>query len=102
MGDSGTILKTTNGGSVSIEEIESPHPSFTIYSNPANSKITIEDNGNLNEDITLSIVNNNGQEMMHRTFRNQIELDVSPFSKGINLVKIQTKAGIEGKKLIIR
>jgi LEA14-like dessication related protein len=44
-----------------------------------------------------------GEQVMQRKFQNPtpVEMDVSMLAKGIYLVKIQTGAGIESKKLVI-
>jgi hypothetical protein len=104
VGEGGTILKTSNGGVVSIEESISPHTTFSIYPNPANNKITIVNNRKLPEETIISIFNITGEQIIHDKFQNQnrIEINVNTLIKGIYLVKIQTKAGIESKKLVIQ
>jgi hypothetical protein len=46
----------------------------------------------------------NGAILKQEKFQSQnlIELDVSAMAKGIYLVKIQTKKGIETKKLVVQ
>jgi hypothetical protein len=46
----------------------------------------------------------NGKILKQEKFQNQnlIEMDVSALSKGFYLVKIQTKKGIETKKLVVQ
>ena len=45
-----------------------------------------------------------GSLVMHSQIRdrNPVELDISTLAKGIYLMKIQTKAGIEIKKLVVQ
>ena len=102
-GDFGTILTTNDGGSVFIEKMLTPKATFSVYPNPANNKITITDNRMLQEDIIISIYSITGEQIMHQQFENQskIELDVITLEKGMYLVKIQSKTGIETKKVII-
>jgi len=104
VGDFGTILKTTNGGGLFIEETPSPKTKFTIYPNPTNNKITIANISKSLEETIMTIYNVKGEQIMINKFHNQnlIEMNVSMLSKGIYLVKIQTKAGIESKKLVIQ
>jgi hypothetical protein len=103
VGEGGTILKTTNGGVTIIEETKPLELKFSLYPNPANSKIIITNTGKLAKEIIISILSINGQPIMHEKFQNQnlMELDVSTFTKGIYLVKIETRTGIEVKKLVI-
>jgi hypothetical protein len=53
--------------------------------------------------VQITILNMCGVQIMQEIFTNQnrIEMDVSRLTKGIYLVKLQTPAGIETKKLII-
>jgi len=75
-----------------------------IFPNPTNDKITITNNSDLLQTKTISIFKINGQKVMEWNFQNQkqVEIDLSTFSKGIYLVKIQTKEGMEVKKLLIQ
>jgi len=104
VGTGGTILKTTTGGIVSIGENLSNSSTFTIYPNPCSSKITITSNKDIAGETIISVFNIPGQQMIQSEFpdQNRIEMDVSALIKGIYLVKIQTGAGIEVKKLIIQ
>jgi hypothetical protein len=74
-----------------------------IYPNPATNKIIISFYRLLAGETRISIINISEQLMMHARFQNQkqFEMDVSILRKGIYLVKIQTNAGIETKKLVI-
>jgi|GEM_PF-3459532 len=75
-----------------------------IYPNPAKDKITITDNRILPGETILSIFNMKGEQLMFYRFQNQnmVEFDVSTLAKDIYLVRIQTKSGIESKKLVIQ
>jgi hypothetical protein len=52
----------------------------------------------------ISIISISGQQLMQASFQNQqqVDMDVSTLSKGMYLVKIQNKVGIETKKLVIQ
>jgi len=104
-GCGGTILNTTDGGGfgVGIEQnIQSN--SIEIYPNPANSRVTFSSNSNLPGENNISIFNSTGRQLLSKKFRNQnkIEMDVSQLTKGIYLVKMQTNAGVEARKLVIQ
>ena len=104
VGDSGTILKTNNGGVISLENNISAESVFMVYPNPAYDKIRIIPEKESPEWLTLTITNLSGTQNMSREFQNQkvYELDLSSYSKGMYILKIQTRNGIECKKLVIR
>ena len=103
VGAGGTILKTGNGGSVFIEDHQATKPKFNIQPNPATDIITISSEIISKEEIDITILTINGEQILRGKFydKNQIELNVSTLAKGIYLVKIQATEGVEVKKLII-
>ena len=78
--------------------------SFQIYPNPANNKITISGIGKIAEETTIRICNMTGEQLLFGSYliQDRIEMDVSMLTKGVYLVKIQTRAGIEVHKLVIQ
>ena len=104
VGTGGTILKTSDGGVVSVPENRSRMSAFTIYPNPANNKITITNNIESSEETSVTIFNINGEKLVQSKFRNQndIEINVSTLAKGIYIIRIQSGSGIESKKLVIQ
>jgi photosystem II stability/assembly factor-like uncharacterized protein len=72
-GESGNILKTTNGGDplVYIEEPTALHTTFTIYPNPANNKIAITGSRKLFEEPIITVLSITGQQGMQDNFQNQ-------------------------------
>jgi hypothetical protein len=102
-GESGTILKTGNEVVTFVKEPKPERANFIIYPNPANNKITITSTNMPPENILVTIYNTNGNQVMNEQFRDQtqVELDVSTLLKGIYLLKIQSKEGLEAKKLVI-
>jgi len=106
VGDSGTILKTTNGGGlVSTEETPPPQSTFTIYPNPATNKIAITTTINKsNEQVQISIFSINGQLIRSDKFQKpeRFEMDVSTMQKGIYLLRIQRNVGVETQKLVLQ
>jgi hypothetical protein len=104
VGGSGTIMTTSDGGGpLSIEERNPGYSEFAINPNPADCKVTIQDNCKVPREIKISIYNSLGKDLMYGPYWHQtpVEMDVSNFTKGIYFVKIQTRAGVETKKLII-
>ena len=75
-----------------------------MYPNPATDKIIIAKNNELIDETAVSIYNINGELIMKNIIQNQnkLEMNVSSLSKGIYFLKIQTKSGIESKKLVIQ
>jgi photosystem II stability/assembly factor-like uncharacterized protein len=105
VGWGGTILKTSDGGTDFIKEPpRSKEMVFTIYPNPANNRITISFKSKFTEEINVSIFNITGEQIIQGSFYNQnhIQMDVSKYAKGIYLVKIRTKTGVESKKLVMQ
>jgi len=87
----------------SVENI-AQESTFTVYPNPATNKISIETHGNLLGETTICIFNMNGAILQLEKFQSQnlIEMEVSAMAKGIYLLKIQNKAGVETKKLVVQ
>ncbi len=77
---------------------------FSIYPDPATNKITISTNRTFPGETRISIFSTSGQQLVQARFQNQnkFEMDISALKKGIYLLKIQTNAGIETKKLVVQ
>ena len=77
---------------------------FFIYPNPATGKIIVASDNTLNEESFVSIFDIKGQQVIQHNFQNhkRIEIDVSNLPKGVYLMKILTKEGMEVKKLLIQ
>ena len=75
-----------------------------VYPNPATNKISIATNSNLQGETTVCIFNMNGAILKQEKFQSQnlIEMDLSAMAKSIYLLQIQTKAGVENKKLVVQ
>ena len=104
VGTGGCILKMGNGGSVYIEDHKLIRPKFKIQPNPATDIITISSEIiSKNEEINITILSMRGEHLLTGQFftKNKIELNVSNLVKGIYLIKIQAKEGIEVKKLVV-
>jgi hypothetical protein len=103
VGEGGTILKMGDGGSVFIEEHKPTDANFRVSPNPANDKITINSERISNEEIDITILTIRGEQVLKEKFYNQnpLELSVSNLIKGIYLIKIEARAGVEVKKLVI-
>ena len=73
---------------------------FKIYPNPAYNELTIE-NGSQIKCESISIYNIRGLLLMRRPFRQtRIEINISTFTNGVYLVKINTMKGVIVKKFV--
>ena len=104
VGDNGTILKTTNAGALSIGEIKSPTTKYNIFPNPATDRISVTTGNKMCDEVNVGIISMEGVQLLSQTFWHQdvINMDVNSLQKGIYLVRLQTKEGIEYKKLEIQ
>lgn len=102
-GAGGTILKTTNAGALGIHKKDLPVSGFTLFPNPATSKILLS-GLDASDQTVVSISASGGKILLQNLYSNQeqIEIDVSVFSAGLYILKLQTGKGVEAKKLIIR
>ena len=102
--ESQTITVTQEGWPTQLNDLAENSTLFKCYPNPATNKISIETNSNLQGETTVCIFNMNGALLQQEKFQSQnlIEMDVSALAKGIYLLKIKTKAGIETKKLVVQ
>jgi len=101
-GGGGSILKTTHGTTVSIQEPRSQQSGIMMFPNPAHDRISIGINGKVGEDVLIRIFTVTGKQVMHHEFcnRRQFQLDVSSLLKGVYLVVIETTLGRETRKLV--
>jgi len=77
-----------------------PLKSFTISPNPANSRISINAN-QFSKSINISIIDLNGKQILNS--RNiEKTIDISSYSKGTYIVKIEDENSIGFQKLIIK
>ncbi len=85
----------------SIEDIKNSN-SFTLYPNPANDNITIENTSlNNTKDKEISIYNIQGQLLLQQSIQQQkVEINISGFAGGMYYIKVETKKGITVKKFI--
>jgi photosystem II stability/assembly factor-like uncharacterized protein len=98
-----TILQKNPSKLSSLPGKQSKISMFNLFPNPANTKISISSERLRNQETDISVLTIKGEILLREKFnqQSQIELDVSNLAKGIYLVKIQSKEGIEVKKLVI-
>jgi photosystem II stability/assembly factor-like uncharacterized protein len=99
VGDSGTILRTTNGGGYYVDLNDFIHPSktLTIYPNPAIDQVNIETR--LKDDLTL--LNHAGQEIIKMTCSEpETQIDISYLPCGIYIVRVINDRGVQVGKVV--
>jgi hypothetical protein len=73
---------------------------ISVYPNPANDIITIENNA-LTNNQTMSIYDTRGQLLMQQPVSQaKTNIDISLFSKGIYFLKVENESGITVKKFM--
>jgi hypothetical protein len=87
-----------------LQDIAENSAQLKCYPNPATNKISITTKSNLQGETIVCIFNMNGAILQQDKFQSQnlVEMDVSTLAKGIYLLQIQTKAGVETKKLVVQ
>jgi len=100
VGTNGLFLKTTNGGGVSINEIDQSNFMFTIYPNPATSQLEII-LPQIYRSQRLIITNTLGQLIKQQEFSsNQISVEIANLPAGIYFLEVQIATGSFIKKFV--
>lgn len=102
-----TGLASSNGcgnGSSGIADIA--NASFNVFPNPANDKITISFNKNLNSTATLHIYNSIGAQVklmpLSKLNSGEVTVDISDLSKGVYVMEIINEGSKSLKKLVVQ
>jgi hypothetical protein len=100
-GVGGTILKTTTGGSVSVENKPPPSWDLAVYPNPASGKIHISSRIKYGE-ITFSIFNLQGEEVTCGKYKpgNPVETDISTLPMGVYVIRVQSSSFVGVSKIV--
>ncbi len=103
VGGLSTILAKKIDAVYSVQEKQPPVARVHLWPNPADSKITIRYESMGNPETNIAIYTMRGELLLRKEFdhQSQIEFDVGKLVKGVYLVKIQSKEGIEVKKMVI-
>jgi hypothetical protein len=102
-GGSGAILKTTNGGGLSVEEPTRKNNRITISPNPAKDMISIRLTTFDPGETEVELYEITGRHVLSKNFRPQqpLDIDISGLTAGIYLVKVKTSNRVEVGKAII-
>lgn len=85
------FFNSTNINSVGIDE-KGNMQDINVFPNPANDKITISINNNTYEETKIRIIDILGKEVFTTvTFNKVIQIDISGLSKGVYLVRLDSK-----------
>ncbi len=100
VGDSGIILKTTNGGGVGINDISHSPALLKIYPTPSSGSITIRSSG-MNQEGLLSILNIESQEVLTRQINQaKTQLDISGLPGGVYFVRLTNDITVKLGKFV--
>ncbi len=99
--DADSITQVINIIGVGFNEISLANNSFNFYPNPANTNITISNDGC--ENCSIIIFNNEGKQVYFKSNVNdKLKINVSDFKKGLYLIKLIDKENRTiSKKIII-
>ena len=91
-------VQSTVGVNTSVDD-----NSFRIYPNPATDKITIEYYRSKVEQVQIKLYSMEGRLLLEKTCKsNEMQIDVSGFSKGVYIVEIQSEnSGIARQKIVV-
>jgi hypothetical protein len=97
VGGNGTILKTSNGGYVGINDDMTTANTLIVYPNPSSDKISITTFA----EGSLSIQNLNGQELLKEEITaTKTQIDISNLSKGVYFLKVTGERTVRVGKFI--
>ncbi len=94
------VRKVTNAISAGIEQaMNSKHELFTIYPNPSNGLFTLKTES---KQATISITNILGESIYEtKTTGNEIQIDLSKYSKGLYNLHFLSKQGAKVNRVLI-
>ncbi|MBL0051252.1 MAG: T9SS type A sorting domain-containing protein [Bacteroidetes bacterium] len=101
VGDSGKVLKTTNGGVGFFEQNVNTN-SFSIYPSPCNGKFTInfEVNTNKSKSIYVSTITGNLIYKKENIISDVVQIDLTTQAKGVYFVKVIEQNNVMVGKVI--
>ncbi|MFT5778447.1 MAG: photosystem II stability/assembly factor-like uncharacterized protein [Crocinitomicaceae bacterium] len=88
VGDGGTILNTDNGGGVSLDELEAGSTQLEVYPNPCTDAFKIKISDDKINNVTISIISDDGKIVFEGAFNNGDEVPVTNLNSGVYLIKI--------------
>jgi hypothetical protein len=97
------FFNSTNVNSVGVEE--QSLSDILIYPNPVSGFLTIARNDHDATQVTVKLLDMMGKEIYtNTTFNNTIQIDMIPYSKGIYILRLEDKQGINviTKKVIVQ
>lgn len=81
---------------------EASPESVLMYPNPAKEAVFFSNANSINEPVSISIYDMHGCLILHETFRQELEINVSAFLSGVYFVTIQTESFTQTRKLLIK
>ena len=99
VGDSGKVLKTTNGG-VGFDEITPNFNSLNIFPNPVKDNCIIKAQGFAK--ATLFLYDITGRVIMQQPINSQAQLNTSSLTQGIYIAEVKDENGKNLKRKIVK
>ena len=91
VGDSGVVLKTTNGGALGINDMQSDQRLFKIFPNPSHDNFTLEVS-ELSKNMNFIIYTVNGKEMINQQITDKkTQIDFRAFRPGVYFIKVRNE-----------
>ncbi len=104
VGDSGKVLKTTNGG-VGFSELISDVIQFNIFPNPNDGQFSLRYDNTIFKKLTIEVFDLIGNKVLLQNVQNAQEypyIDVSYLNSGVFLLRISHESWSETLKVIIQ
>ncbi len=98
VGAYGTILKTSNGGTVGLNEPQN-HPEISLYPNPVHDVLHIENTGN-QDVVQIELRGINGQ--LIETYSKATTLNLGHLPVGIYFLQLELSDGVQVKRLFTK
>lgn len=92
---------------VGVIELAGSDASFNVYPNPANDKVTLKLNSNASINVTISMYDVTGKEVLKQVAaftkdKPEYKLNVAPFANGIYTLKVLSKNGSSQSLKIVK
>lgn len=84
----------------SIDQAIAAMPSLVVYPNPASNRVVVVTS--TNEPSNMRVYSMDGRLVLSQVVGNESVLDVSRWSKGVYMLRVEGKAGIRTSRLIVR
>ncbi len=99
-----SVLWTIESSTLSIVDVSEEHLKIELFPNPTNNILNVNLNGELGDEILITLYNLTGIELLKKRVVQKSEpivLDLKPFTTGVYIIKLQLNNGhIISRKII--